>query len=93
MGDLCTKAGEQETRQKSGRVGITEIRDQDIYFRPTVMGVEWCNVSARSKGKPMYMYFQVLCNIVKNSSMVGKTLELEQSVSFNMSILRVVRKF
>ena len=23
MGDLCTKAGERETRQKSGRVGIT----------------------------------------------------------------------
>ena len=58
------------------------------------MGVEWCNVSARSKGKPMRWtpHFWVLCNIVKNSSIVAKTLE-EQSVSFNMSILRVVRKF
>ena len=28
-----------------------EAREQDIYFGLTVMGVEWCNVSARSKGK------------------------------------------
>ena len=47
------EAKKRKSPAKSGRVGITEIRDQDIYFRPTVMGVEWCNVSARSKGKPM----------------------------------------